>query len=136
VVTTKLLDTNICIEVLRGRSAMVSRFSSEFAEGGDLRISTITVFELVYGAARSGREGGEVAKIARFIEGGPAPVNLDQTDAESAGRVRADLTSRGLIIGAYDLLIAGQALARGWTVVSANIREFERVQGLNVESWG
>jgi len=134
-VTTKLLDTNVCIEVLRGRPGMVSRFSSELAEG-DLRISTITVFELVYGAARSGRDGGETAKIARFVEGGPAPVALDQTDAESAGRVRADLTSRGLVISAYDLLIAGQALARGWTVVTANIGEFERVQGLNVESWG
>ena len=49
--------------------------------------------------------------------------------------VRANLRRRGLNIGAYDLLIAGQALARGWTVVTANTREFARIEGLNVIDW-
>jgi tRNA(fMet)-specific endonuclease VapC len=132
--TTRLLDTNVCIEIIRGRADVTSRFIEVFG-GESLRISTITVFELVYGAAKSGREPAEMAKVVRFVEGGPSPVGLDRADAEMAGRLRAELAMRGAMIGAYDLLIAGQARVRGWTLVTANTREFERVDGLTLEDW-
>lgn len=132
--TTKLLDTNVCIAALRGQIDIVDRMVVELATG-DLRVSSITVFELVHGAARSARTGDEMNKINRFIGAGPAVADFGRPDAESAGSVRADLAARGLVIGAYDLLIAGHALARGWTVVTANIREFARVNGLAVEDW-
>jgi len=60
---------------------------------------------------------------------------FEATDAESAGRLRATLSGRGEMIGAYDLLIAGQGLARDWTVVTANTREYARVDGLRLETW-
>ncbi len=76
-----------------------------------------------------------MVKVGRFFDSGPPPVEFDREDAAAAGRVRADLAARGLMIGAYDLLIAGQALARGWMVVTANTREFTRVSGLAIEDW-
>lgn len=60
---------------------------------------------------------------------------LTPEDCEAAAEVRLDLTRRGCMIGPYDVLIAGQALARGLTLVTANEREFRRVDGLRVENW-
>jgi tRNA(fMet)-specific endonuclease VapC len=131
---TKLLDTNVCVALIRGQSSTVERYIQEFG-GGALRTSVITVFELVYGAERSGRAEEELAKVERFIDGGPPAVDLTSEDMASAGRLRADLAPKSQLIGAYDLLIAGQALARGWTVVTANTREFARVPGLALEDW-
>ncbi len=132
--TVKLLDTDVCIDVLRGVSGTVRRLASEMA-GGETRISAVTAFELVYGAERGPRATEELAKVRRFIVGGPVLVPFDGDDAEAAGRIRADLARRGEMIGAYDLLIAGQGLRRDWIVVTANTREFARVKGLRLESW-
>ena len=66
------------------------------------------------------------------------PVSIepfDEADMTASARIRADLARRGRPIGAYDLLIAGQALARGWTVVTANTHEFTRIDGLNLIDW-
>jgi len=93
------------------------------------------VFELVQGAAKSPRAQAEMAKVTQFIDAGPTVADLTRGDAEAAGRLRADLSSRGQMIGAYDLLIAGQGLARGWTVVTANTREFARATRLTLEDW-
>jgi len=76
-----------------------------------------------------------MAKVQQFIDAGPTVADLTRGDAEAAGRLRADLSSRGQMIGAYDLLIAGQGLARGWTVVTANTREFARATRLTLEDW-
>ncbi len=130
----RFLDTNVCIAVLRGQPDIVRRFATELP-GGDLRVSSITVFELVQGAAKSGRVLAEMAKINQFFDAGPTPVDFTPRDADAAGRLRANLASRGLVIGAYDLLIAGHGLSRNWTVVTANTREFQRVEGLHIEDW-
>ena len=132
--TPKLLDTDICIDVLRGAPDVVERLAAELAEG-DVAISAITAFELVWGAQNSPRAVEELAKVQRFLAGGPPTIPFDQTDAETAGRIRASLARRGRMIGAYDLLIAGQGLARGRIVVTANTREFARVGGLRLEDW-
>lgn len=131
---TRLLDTNVCIAVMRGVHEVTRRLAVELAHG-DPRVSVITVYELIHGAARSGRTTEELAKISRFIEGGPQSTPFEWADAEAAGRVRATLARRGEMIGAYDILIAGQALARGWIVVTANSGEFARVEGLRLENW-
>ena len=130
----KLLDTDICIQVLRGVPGAVQRIAAELA-GGEIFISVITAFELVYGAEKSPRAPEELTKIRRFIAGGPRTAPFTTEDAESAGRIRATLARRGEMIGAYDMLIAGQGLARDWTVVTANTREFARVEGLRLEDW-
>jgi tRNA(fMet)-specific endonuclease VapC len=132
--TTKLLDTDFCVAVIRGQARPIGRYLAE-AQNNELRISVITSFELLYGAERSGRSVEELAKVRAFVESGPTITDLDQADVAQAARLRADLAARGQMIGAYDLLIAGQALARGWPLLTANSREFSRVPNLALEDW-
>lgn len=75
------------------------------------------------------------AALEQFLGQGIEVVPFASDDARAAGVVRANLEARGLQIGPYDLLIAAQALARGAIVVTANVREFGRVDGLPVEDW-
>ena len=89
-------------------------------------------FELYYGGFKSrerARNLGLLDEIAFEI------VPFDAADARAAGAIRADLAARGLPIGPYDVLIAGQALARGLVLVTANTREFARVEGFAIEDW-
>ena len=133
-VSAKLLDTDICIEVLRGRRDAVERMAAEMISN-ELRICAVSAFELIFGAEKSPRAADELTKVRAFLAGGPRIAPFEAADAESAGRLRAALSGRGEMIGAYDLLIAGQGLARDWTVVTANTREFARVDGLRLETW-
>jgi tRNA(fMet)-specific endonuclease VapC len=127
-----LLDTNLCIRVLRDRpKGLRERFN---AEADTLCISTVTLFELYYGAEKSARpveNRHEVERFAARLEVLP----LDPPAAAHAAEIRATLERRSLTIGAYDLLIAGQARSRGLVVVTGNLREFTRVDGLRAEDW-
>lgn len=127
-----MLDTNVCIRVLRDRppGARV-RFNAE-ADG--LCISTVTLAELLHGAAKSGRP----AEMRHEVERLAARLEVLPFDAEAAGHygdIRADLERRGLVIGPYDLMIAGHARSRGLVVVTGNLGEFARVDGLRCEDW-
>lgn len=127
-----MLDTNVCIRVLRDRppSARV-RFNAE-ADG--LCISTVTLAELLHGAARSSRPGEtrhEVERLAARLEVLP----FDEAAAGHYGDIRADLERRGCVIGPYDLMIAAHARSRGLVVVTGNLGEFGRVDGLRCEDW-
>lgn len=127
-----LLDTDICITVIRDRpSALRPRFNEE---ADRLAISTIVLGELLFGAARSARPAEHRRQVERFAE----RLDVLPFDAEAASHfadIRADLSARGEIIGGYDLMIAGHARSRGLTVVTHNVREFRRVQGLQVADW-
>jgi tRNA(fMet)-specific endonuclease VapC len=127
-----MLDTNLCIRVLRDRPAgLRPRFN---AEAPHLSISTVTLAELFYGAEKSNRpEEGR-----RQVEGFAARLEVLPFDAPAAahyGDIRADLERKGQVIGAYDLMIAGHARSQGLTVVTGNLREFTRVDGLRAEDW-
>lgn len=88
--------------------------------------------ELYFGAFRSQSIEQNLALVDRLrFEVLP----LDQDDARRAGEIRAALAAQGTPIGGYDVLIAGQASARGLTLVSRNVREFARVESLRVENW-
>ena len=92
-------------------------------------------FELRYGVSKSSQPEANRQRLRAFIA---APVTLlafDDEDAQSAGSIRAALEVLGKPIGAYDLLIAGQALARKFTLVTANAKEFARVKGLIWQDW-
>ena len=95
-------------------------------------VSAIVMHELFYGAFRSARVEANVARVdgLRF-----EVVAFEREDARASGAVRAALATAGAAIGPYDVLIAGQALARGLTLVTHNTREFGRVEGLRVEDW-
>ena len=127
-----LLDTNLCIRVLRDRPAVVrQRFNLE-ADG--LAISSIVLTELLHGAAKSARpveNRNEVEKFAARLDVLP----FDARAADHAADIRANLERRGQTIGAYDLLIAGHARSLGLVVVTGNLAEFERVEGLRCEDW-
>ena len=127
-----MLDTNLCVRVLRERpQELRERFNSEAAS---LSISTIVLYELLYGAERSARPDHnrmEVEGLARLVQLLP----FDADAAAHAADIRAALERQGQPIGAYDLLIAGHARSRGLTVITGNLREFSRVEGLRAEDW-
>lgn len=128
-----LLDTNICIYIIKQQpQQVIGRLRT--LDVSDVGVSAITVAELQYGAAKSAFPDRNRLALAGFL----APLEiLDFTAAfaDTYGRIRADLERSGTPIGAYDLLIAAQALAGGLTLVTNNEREFRRIPGLAVENW-
>ncbi|MGH3275162.1 MAG: type II toxin-antitoxin system VapC family toxin [Streptosporangiaceae bacterium] len=131
-----LLDTNVVVALLRDKPEHVrARYRQEQSSGNALAVSSVVLFELWYGVEKStpGRENTERLRV--FLSGDLDLLAFDDEDAQSAGRVRAALEKSGTTIGAYDLLIAGQALRRGLTVVTANTSEFSRVPGLSWADW-
>ena len=100
----------------------------------DCVISTVTLYELLTGVEKCENPSSERSKVAAF-ESTVAALPFDSAAAQRAATTRATLESQGLTIGPYDLLIAGQALASGLTIVTANVGEFSRVPGLAVEDW-
>ena len=127
-----LLDTDTCIGVLRQRPEMVQRMSQ--VAPSDCAVSMVTVYELFCGLAKAQDPARERQKVERFISS-VIELPLDRPSAEAAANVRGDLERPGNVIGPYDLLIAGQALAHRLTLVTNNIHEFQRVNGLNWQSW-
>jgi tRNA(fMet)-specific endonuclease VapC len=98
-------------------------------------LSSIVAFELWYGVATSQRKDSNTQRLETFL-GGPLEWALfDEADARAAGTVRAELETVGRPVGAYDVLLAGQARRRGATLVTSNTKEFTRVQGLKWEDW-
>jgi len=127
-----MLDTNLCIRVLRERPpGLRERFNRE-AEG--LCISTIVLTELLHGAAKSARPAENRRAVEHFVAR-LAVLTFDEAAADHAADIRAELERRGEPIGGYDLLIAGHARSRGLIMVTGNLREFSRVAGLRCEDW-
>jgi tRNA(fMet)-specific endonuclease VapC len=128
-----LLDTNICIYIAKRKPGRVlSRL--ERMRPGDVGMSVVTYLELVYGAWKSQQVEANLAKIEQLRRLIPAQP-LDADVAKHYGRLRADLEKKGVPIGAYDLLIAAHALTLGLTLVTNNLREFARVEGLRLDNW-
>src|SRR5512143_554384 len=131
-----LLDTNACIAIINGRPPFVrAHLERVMADGRGVAVSSIVAFKLRYGAAKSARKEANRQRLAAFLAGPLDMLVFDDEDAQAAGEVRAALQAGGTPIGAYDVLIAGQALRRGVTLVTANVAEFARVAGLLWEDW-
>lgn len=130
------LDTNACIALINGSSVTVrSRFKRALDDRGVVCVSTVVLHELWYGASKSARRDHNTERVQTFLSGPIEILPFDDADARAAGEVRALLEQAGTPIGAYDALIAGQAVRRGITLVTANVREFARVDGLMREDW-
>lgn len=130
------LDTNAVIAAINaGASPVRDRLQVVFDRGETICISTIVLFELWYGVAKSTRREHNSAKLAGFTGGPVRALQFDSEDAEEAGEIRAQLHRAGTPIGYYDLLIAAQARRRNAVLVTANVREFARVPGLQLEDW-
>lgn len=125
-----LLDTNAMIAVLKNSPTFLARMRQH--RPADFGLPVIVVHELYFGACRSTQVARNLARIEEIQF---EVLDFDAEDARQAGEVRALLAATGRPIGPYDALIAGQALARGLTLVTHNTREFRRVLGLIVEDW-
>jgi tRNA(fMet)-specific endonuclease VapC len=128
-----LLDTNICSYALKNKPPRIARRLSSKSPG-EVMVSTITVYELVTGCEKSPARESILAEVTRFLAAFPKLV-FSIEDAASAAVVRARLEKKGTPIGPYDVLLAGQALARDLTLVTNSTREFRRVKGLKLEDW-
>lgn len=128
-----LLDTNICIYIAKRKPARILA-RLERTRPGELGMSVVTYLELVYGACKSQQVDANVARIEELRRIIPVQ-SLDPGAARHYGRVRTELEKKGSPIGAYDLLIAAHALSLGLILVTNNVREFSRVEGLRVENW-
>lgn len=129
---TILLDTNICVYVVKARPASVLARFNDF-EPGELAVSVITAMELRVGALRAAptHYAGRVEVLLAQLDIQP----LGPEAVEAYARTRLDLQTRGELIGPMDLLIAAHALSLNATLVTNNEREFRRVSGLRVENW-
>ena len=134
--TTYLLDTNACIALINGTELNVRRrFKRAVARESVILLSSIVAFELWYGVAKSQRKDSNTQRLETFL-GGPLEWALfDEDDARAAGTVRAELDTVGRPVGAYDVVLAGQARRRGATLVTSNTKAFAGVQGLKWEDW-
>lgn len=133
---TYLLDTNACIALINGTPKDVRRrFQRAIAKEAAILVSSVVAFELWYGAAKSRRKEANTERLEAFLAGPLEWTVFDEEDAREAGVVRAQLEIAGTPIGAYDVLIAGQARRRGATLVTSNVGEFDRVTGLKWEDW-
>lgn len=128
---TYLLDANAVIALLNDATSLTAQRARR-RKPRDVGISAIVAHELYYGAFKSQRAARNVALVdALQFE----VVEFDHEDARQAGEVRALLATRGMPIGPYDVLIAGQAKARELILVTHNTVEFGRVPGLRIEDW-
>jgi len=131
-----LLDTNAVVALLKNQPAGVrERFRRVVARGASIAVSSVALYELWYGVARSQRRRDNAERLRIFLSGNVDVVAFDEQDAAAAGDLRAALETDGTPIGPYDLLIAAQALRSGATLVTANTAEFARVHGLETQDW-
>ncbi len=127
-----MLDTNACIRIIRDKPASVrKRFEAEVNE---LAISAIVYHELETGIARSPNAARHRAELDEFI---PRVLILDFDTAAAvhAANIKANLLNRGCVIGPNDILIAGHARSLGLKLITGNLGEFSRVEGLRCEDW-
>jgi tRNA(fMet)-specific endonuclease VapC len=128
-----LLDTNICIYIINKKPPHVlEKLKSVIADG--VAISSITVAELEYGISKSRNVEKNTIALIEFL----APfeiVDFNSADSRIYGTLRARLESKGEPVGPYDMLIAAQAISRGYTLVTNNIAEFRRIEDLKFDNW-
>ena len=125
-----MLDTNAVIGLLGGNAGVLAGVRRHLPR--DFAIPAVAAHELFYGAYRSARQSQNLALLDGLRL---AVLEFDKEDARQAGEIRAALAAAGTPIGPYDVLIAGQALARGLVLVTHNVGEFSRVGGLLIEDW-
>ena len=130
------LDTNIVIAIInRSDLGIEKAFRALAGKRGLLFISSIVMFELRYGYAKSDRTARMGELLTKLLSAGIDVLPFDAEDAAVSGSIRSHLEAAGTPIGSYDLLIAGQARRRDLTLVTRNRREFDRVPELRVTDW-
>ena len=128
-----MLDTNICIYLIKRQSTRIIENLKKHT-AGEVGISSITLAELQYGVAKSQRRKQNRIALEEFVM--PLEIaSFDEKAAETYGLIRSQLEKIGKPIGSLDTLIGAHALCLGVTLVTNNIREFERIKNLKVVDW-
>jgi len=128
-----MLDTNICIYIIKKKPAKVFQAFQSLSEG-DVCISSITFAELQYGIYKSQQQARNRMALVKFL----APIEILAFSAKAAssyGKIRADLETSGQLIGPYDLLIAAHAVSENLVLITNNTKEFSRIPGLRLQNW-
>jgi tRNA(fMet)-specific endonuclease VapC len=128
-----MLDTNICIAIIKQKPKDIMQKFSVY-QVGDICISSVTLAELRYGVAKSQSQEKNQAALDEFI----LPLEIADFDAKAAlyyGNLRATLEKKGTPIGALDMMIGAHALSLNLSLVTNNIKEFNRVLGLKLLDW-
>ena len=128
-----LLDTNICIYIIKKKPIEVLK-KLKTKSKKDIYISSITVAELEYGVAKSIYPEKNKISLIEFLSIFNI-LNFDDNDAAEFGTIKADLAKKGKIIGPMDLLISAQTRSKKLILVTNNVKEFERVEGIKIENW-
>jgi tRNA(fMet)-specific endonuclease VapC len=127
-----MLDANICIRVMRNRPPeILARLE---AEAGRMAVSVIVHHELEYGVRRADDPEKQAALLDKFLSL-IVVIDFDEAASVHAADIKADLASRGNMIGPNDVLIAGHARSLGVKLITGNLKEFSRVEGLRCEDW-
>ena len=128
-----LLDTNIVAYIIKKRPIEVLH-KLQSLDWTEVAISSIVAAELWYGVEKSQLKAQNKAALEAFLK--PFTIlDFDTKAAEAYASIRADLESKGRVIGANDLLISAHALSHGLILVTNNVKEFERVGDLQIENW-
>ena len=127
-----MLDTDTCIRVIRDRPPQYAKQFQDDVEA--ICISTVVLYELLHGAEKSDRPAYQRDKVEHFTSR-LAVLDFDESAASHAADIRFDLGRRGQLIGPNDLLIAGHARSLGLKLITGNLKEFSRVDGLRCEDW-
>lgn len=130
---TYVLDTNTCIYFLRGEYPQLRERLSQIARS-DLTVSAVSVAELYYGVYHSKRVEQNLQVLSTFLND-LKQLSFDSKAAETFGRLKQALARKGQAVGPYDLLIAATALSLGYTLVTHDVEEFSRIEGLVLENW-
>jgi len=128
-----LLDTNICITLIRQKTvSLIEKLGAH--QPGEVGISSITLAELAYGAEKSAHPEQNLSALEQFVL--PLEVaDFDQAAALAYGRIRTQLERTGQTIGGMDMLIAAHAISLDTVLITNNVREFQRIETLNLEDW-
>jgi tRNA(fMet)-specific endonuclease VapC len=129
----RLLDTNTCIYFLnRASEGIVKRFKE--LSPSHIKLPSITVAELCYGAEKSRFKSRNLERVKRFVSTFEI-ISFDEKACTAYAKIRYSLERSGTPVGPMDLLIASTGLAHNFIVVTNNVKEFRRVKGLRLENW-
>lgn len=127
------LDTNICIYFLKGKFPHLAEKILSFSPK-DIKIPSIVKAELLYGAEKSQKKSENIEKINQFLF--PLEIiGFDDNESIEYGVIRSNLEKKGNTIGPNDIIIASTVLANDGTLITNNVKEFNRISGLKIENW-
>ena len=130
-----ILDTNFLIDLLKGEDEMVRNIAEELDKKFSIKgIASISVMELWRGAAQSIKKDEEKRKVNDLLDS-LVIYNFSEHEAKKSGEIESNLVSEGKMIDIEDVMIAGTALTKGEKIITRNVKHFENIPSLKVQSY-